>query len=463
MKYLPAWAICAVFWLCVGQAVAAEPVEDVSGVLERFVAKQDDAFTYRERSSMVIGDVEARELELVSQVWQGTAWRHRLILLKPKELTHPKQGLLLVVGGSWRGEEEPLFGQGRKLPKEVNMFLGTAREMGSVIAVVTRVPFQPMYEGLKEDDLIAFTMDRYLESGDTSWPLLLPMVKSAVRAMDATQAYSQETWGVEIEHFTVSGASKRGWTTWLTGATDKRVNAIVPIVIDVLNMQQQMKLHVAAWGAPSRMIRPYTERNILERFDSPRGQELIQMVDPYSYRNKLEHLLKTVLLATNDPYWPVDAANLYWDGLHGDKRLVYAPNSGHSMDRGILHVVGSVVATHIAAAEGLTLPNPTWTLSKDDTALHVDVTSQEKPTRAALWWADSNTRDFRESTWQTKPITVNGEKITSDVPRPTSGYRAAYISMTYPDLPTGFQVSTQIGVFASDAAGDPMEVGQLDD
>lgn len=43
---------------------------------------------------------------------------------------------------------------------------------------------------------------------------------------------------VIVKHkcFTISRhVTQRGWTTWLTGAVDKRVVAIVPVVMDELN------------------------------------------------------------------------------------------------------------------------------------------------------------------------------------------------------------------------------------
>ena len=448
--------LCALILLCTGNSLyAAEPSDDPAETLDRYIAKPDPAYAYHLRSSIELQGIQAHELELVSQDWRGTPWVHQLVLLKPEHLKHPKQGLLVIVGGSWRENEQPIFRQDREMPGEVAMFLGAAKELGSVIAVVSRVPFQPMYGGLKEDDLIAYTMDQYLDSGDDTWPLLLPMVKSAVRAMDATQAYSRDTWEVPIEHFTVTGASKRGWTTWLTAAADKRVNAIVPIVIDVLNIDDQMHHQKDTWGNPSEMISPYTKRNILERFDTPRGQRMLEIVDPYAYRDRLEHVQKTVLLGTNDRYWTVDAANLYWDGLAGDKRLVYAPNSGHKMKQGILHVLGSLTAAHAAAAEGRALPNPTWSLSREEDGLHFDITSVPAPVGALIWWADSKTRDFRNAVWQSKPVAANTEQLRGEVPRPASGYRAAYISMVFPGTPPGFHASTQIGVFASKAEHDP--------
>ena len=85
-----------------------------------------------------------------------------------------------------------------------------------------------------EDDFIAYTWDKFLRTGDEKWPARLPMTKSAVRAMDAVTQFAAapEGGGQKVARFVVSGASKRGWTTWTTAAVDKRVIAIAPAVID---------------------------------------------------------------------------------------------------------------------------------------------------------------------------------------------------------------------------------------
>ena len=84
---------------------------------------------------------------------------------------------------------------------------------------------------------MAETCVKYRETKEASWPLPFPMVKGLVKSRDALQAFAKEEWKFDVKDFVITGASKRGWTSWLTAATgDKRVKAIAPLVIDTLNM-----------------------------------------------------------------------------------------------------------------------------------------------------------------------------------------------------------------------------------
>src|SRR5205085_3793545 len=219
---------------------------------------------------------------------------------------------------------------GRASPGTIAFGLDLARKMGAPCAFLYGIPNQPLLGGKKEDALIAETFVRYLDTKDESWPLLFPMAKSLVKAMDALQAFADREWKAPVRSFIVAGGSKRGWTTWLTAAADPRVKAIAPMVIDTLNMRQQGPYQLKSFGAYSEQVRDYTARGLLPMADTPAAKRLWSMVAPYTYRDRLT-LPKLLIHGANDPYWTTDALNLYWDGLKGDKWVLYVPNAGHKL------------------------------------------------------------------------------------------------------------------------------------
>ena len=119
--------------------------------------------------------IEVTTLELVSQTWRGGRWTHTLYIARPGTVRHPATVFLDITHGASH----------KHLPAVKRL----AETGGTLVAVLTDVPNQPLYGNRYEDDLIAYTFDQYLRGGDDSWPLLLPMTKSAVRAMDAIQAW----------------------------------------------------------------------------------------------------------------------------------------------------------------------------------------------------------------------------------------------------------------------------------
>ena len=265
------------------------------------------------------------DIDLTSQVWQGITWKHALTVFVPlNDIEHKDTVLLFIMGGSTGGKPgDDDRAMGRKL--------ATAAQMP--VAFLNQVPNQPLLGDRKEDDLISETFLRYLDTKDATWPLLFPMVKSAVRAMDALQELGLEKHDQKIERFVVTGGSKRGWTTWLSAVADKRVAGIAPIVIDTLNFRPQMKHQKETWGRYSEQIADYTLKGLVEVMEKQPEVPLWRWVDPYTYRSQLT-LPKLIINGTNDRYWVIDAMNLYWDDLVGEKHVLYVPNAGHGLDDG---------------------------------------------------------------------------------------------------------------------------------
>jgi PhoPQ-activated pathogenicity-related protein len=229
----------------------------------------------------------------------------------------------------------------------------------------------------------------------------------------------------------VTGASKRGWTTWLTGAADSRVKGIAPMVIDVLNMAAQMPHQLEVWGAYSDEIDDYTERGIQDRMAIPEGQKLNSIVDPFSYRDRLT-MPKLILIGTNDPYWPVDAVNLYFDQLKGEKHILYVPNAGHDLGDGRRAIAG-IVAFFMSVASGTPLPAFSWDVKRDGNSAVLTVKAGTKPIEVNLWSATTPTRDFRPSPWQKVAMSAGLENsYRANVEIPQTGHIAFYGELVYP-------------------------------
>lgn len=415
-------AAALLVFACSTQVWADQPTPLPSDALAAYVARPDSSFTWRVRSEGKIGKSSYVELIMNSQTWRDTLWQHQLYIINPSTRNpDSRHALLFISGGRWKPELEGPATDSR-LPRNAERFAELTEKVRTPVAILRQVPFQPLFDGLTEDWIIALTFDRYLETGDQDWPLLLPMVKSVVRAMDTMQAIAADRWGFDINSFTVAGASKRGWTTWLTGAVDQRVTAMAPMVIDVVNMAEQMEHARATWGQPSHKIRPYTERNLHERLASPGGRALLEIVDPYSYRRVL-HQPKLIINGTNDEYWPLDALNLYWPALEGEKYLLYVPNNGHGL-KDYERVLGGLVALHRHVAHGDPLPTLDWQFEEAADRVRLELRPSMRAKRAVAWIARSPTRDFRGARWESVMMKRKGGLYSIEVERPRTGYVA---------------------------------------
>jgi PhoPQ-activated pathogenicity-related protein len=412
--------------LCLAPVLARGTSENE---LARYVSTPDASYAWNEVKSRRVGSATVTELILTSQTWRGIPWKHHLVLVRPPNADQSSsQVLLFIHGGRWKPEYENGF-EGA-LPREAKHFVRLAETLRAPIAVLRHVPYQPIFDR-REDALIAYTFDQYLESGEADWPLLLPMVKSAVRAMDAIQAFAAERWQLSVASFTVAGASKRGWTSWLTAAVDPRVSSVAPIVIDMLNLPAQIELQRATFGELSDQVQDYVSIDLPGRIASERGEALLAMVDPYRY---LEDLTppKLIVLGTNDRYWPLDALKLYWDGLPEPKRVLYVPNQGHSVGD-LERLIAGLSALHRYSAHGEQLPTMTWTYATQADRLDVDVQSDRRPRQVRAWTATSATRDFREAHWTSHRCKREGEKYACSVERPTEGFVAMYAELWFQD------------------------------
>ncbi|OJW26939.1 MAG: hypothetical protein BGO49_21980 [Planctomycetales bacterium 71-10] len=390
--------------------------------LDEYVKKPDDAYAWKQVDvqETPLGKVAA--LELTSQVWQGITWKHSLRVYESAKTAQDAAVLLFITGGS----------TGNKPGADMEMLAFTlAKLTGARVALLSQVPNQPLLDGKKEDDLIAETFVNYLKTKDENWPLLFPMVKSAVKAMDAVQAWAKQERQVDVTKFVVTGASKRGWTTWLTSAVDDRVIALAPMVIVMLNLGAQGPNQLDVWGAYSVQIDDYVRRGLMEEMKTGPGTKLWRMVDPYTYRDRLADKPKFLLNGANDPYWTQNALDLYWDGLPGDKHVMFLPNAGHGLDGDRSWVINGLAAFFRGSVEGKPFPKLDWKLEPASKGQYMlKISADPAPKSARLWTATSETRDFRPSRWESTPLEP-GAIVSALVTAPEAGGKAVYADLEY--------------------------------
>jgi len=448
---------------CTADGPRRAELRDDATPLDRYVAAYDPAYSWEP-----VHDIEgvgclAHVLKMTSQTWltqakvDRTLWWHWLTIIEPEKV-NSDIALLFVRGGS--NDNEP--------PQKIRSTLARiATETGTIVAELRMVPNQTLlfhgdsYGPRNEDRLIAYGWDRFLRGGDPICLSRLPMTKSAVRAMDTISDYFRSRAAGDprtgrraernprVERFVVAGASKRGWTTWTTAAVDDRVVAIIPLVIDLLNLEESFRHHYNTYGFWAPAIKSYVDKGIPDWLGTPEMKRLREIVDPYEYRSRLT-MPKLMINATGDQFFVPDSSRLYYDDLPGEKHIRYVPNTTHSLRKTDAHE--SVLAFYRAIVTGAPRPEFSWTFDPDG-SIHVRTAGAISPIEARIWQATNPTaRDFRLETigpaWSSTVLSpdANGDYVAR-VAAPPSGWTAFFVELTYPGGgEESFKLTTEIRV-----------------
>lgn len=395
--------------------------------LDRYVKAPDPAYKYEIAGTLQGQGYTAQVIDLTSQAWLAegqvnrTAWKHWLTVIKPDKIDH-STGFLYITGGNNRDAA----------PKRADPFLAQLAVLThSVTAELRMVPNQPLsFDGETnprfEDSLIAYAWAKYLKGASEQWLPRLPMTKAAVRAMDTITAVSPG-----VTKFTVMGGSKRGWTTWTTGAVDSRVVAIVPAVIDMLNVVPSFNHHWRVYGSWAPAIKDYVANDIMRWSGTPRYREMMKIIEPYEYRGRLT-MPKYIVNAAGDEFFLPDSSQFYWNDLKGEKLLRYVPNTKHSL-------AGSDARETVTAFYSMVLnnkPRPRYRFRfEKDGAIRVQ--AQDPPEEVTLWQATNpDARDFRLDTigkaYQPTPLKTQKPGVyVAKVPKPAKGWTAFFVELRY--------------------------------
>jgi PhoPQ-activated pathogenicity-related protein len=417
--------------------------------LDEYVAKPDSTYAWKLLKTVAGDGYTTFVVDMKSQTWRSSpevdrpVWQHWLVIVKPNTVKYDT-AFLLIAGGS-NGKQPP--------DKPDPVTLAFAKATNSVVAGLSMIPNQPLVfnndgKARVEDDLIGYSWVKYMDTGDATWLARLPMVKSAVRAMDTvTDLLGSEKGGnTSIKKFVVAGGSKRGWTTWLTGAVDKRVAAIVPAVIDVVNVRACSANHFCSYGFFAPAVGDYIRHGIFDRSDAPQYADLLKIADPYSYRHRLT-MPKFIVNGAGDQYFPPDSSKFYFDDLKGVKYLRYVANTDHSLNA---DAVQSILAFYHGILRGSPLPKFSWKLQPDGSIL---VRTEDKPKEVILWQATNpKARDFRLESigpvYTKSSLQPGSDGIyVAKVQAPATGWTAFFAELVFDNgEKVPYKFSTQVSI-----------------
>src|SRR6516225_2439044 len=441
---------CSLMTAVFASAASAEDREQTA--LDRYVAAPDPSYRYEPVSTKAGDAYTANVLEITSQQWRTAdevdrpIWKHWLTIARPEHVT-TDTGLLVISGGS---NEKP--------PPKINALLTQlALATNSVISEVRMVPNEPLvFAGdgrkLTEDAITAFAGEKFLTTGDEPWRFRLPMTKSVVRAMDTITSFcaSPDGGGIPVNKFVVGGASKRGWTAWTVAAVDNRVVAIIPAVIDLLNLEPSFEHHYRAYGFWAPAIAEFECTGIMRWAHTPQFKELLHIEDPYSYRDRLT-MPKFIVNSAGDQYFLPDSSQFYFDNLRGEKYLRYVPNTDHSLKGSYQDAAESALAFYQSILTSTPRPRLAWNFFDDDGSIRVQ--TETRPTVVKLWQAHNrNVRDFRlEAIGRAYTSSIladqGGGLYVGKVPDSQLGWTAYFIELTFPGAgPYPYKFTTGIRV-----------------
>lgn len=385
-----------------------------------------------------------------TDVIKPTIWKHEIDIFVPIENSHVDTAALYITGG---------YINSKILRNNTPDKLIAQLIQHNIVIVLKDDPNQYLTinnKQLKEDEIIAFTWNRFIHNPKLSYyPLHIPMAVAAQQAMTVAQNILRQHH-ISINHFVVMGASKRGWATWMTALLDPRVISMIPIVVDVLNLEKQIshinKVYPQHWPIA---LNDYYLQHIPE-YANPHSSfysnylKLLQLEDPFtyfnvaSYQKKLTKISKYIINASGDDFFPPDSSQYYYHALPAKKLLFYLPNSGHYIEYSpsVSQLASSLSAFYKRIISHQALPVLTW---NRETTGKLKIHYSEKPSKIIMWSAENPiTRDFRYScSIHYRPMELKADEPETEltIPSAKQGWKASYVELDFAD---GLRASTPI-------------------
>ena len=415
-------------WVLAVFVVTATPLDD-------YINKPEPDFAWRDTGKVVwplaFGG-KAHMLNVTSLRWldesraatpNGAVWSHQVAVVVPKKLTVKNVSISVMTGGCIGDAPPTLTDEYLEVADKL------AHNTGAIAVVIYQIPncpvvfpSDPELRKRGEDALIAWAWYQYLEdpAHDPEWLPRLPMTKAGFQCMRAVEEWSKGQNIADLQGWIVSGASKRGWTTWMVGAATcascPRILGIAPLVPIVPDIVSEVHRQWRSYNGFTFAFNDYTEVNMTRYLDGEQFGVATRIMDPKYYGERLARLPKGVVLSSDDEFMQFDWSDIWYDQLTGDKHLLIAPNSEHSLASGIPEVVQTMSAAFGNIATGTALPSFDYAYDNATGALSVTIPNSTAHTKVVLRHGQTLSNERRDFRWIRQANNFTGNCTLPDVP-----------------------------------------------
>lgn len=455
----------AVFFTCNANSSAAPPPVNMTE-LDRYVRVVDPEFGWTDShyNFSFADDYVAYLFNLTSVAYLNASltdrsvWTHTVVYVVPTKLNASCDTAYVWL--TWGENGQPWSGTGQD-DVDIAVVTQVAIGTGCPAVAIYEIPNQRIcwYDDPtnpycdSEDGAIAYTFNRYLyRNKSAEWLLLFPMAKAGIRALDAIEEISAQVFHQPMTKFIVSGASKRGWTTWLVGATDykNRVIAIVPVVLDALNFGSFIHRQWRSYNAFTFALRPYADFGLTGATDMETFQTWSTEIDPYYYRERLT-MPKFAINAVGDEFQLLDDQAHWAHDMPGEMKTILIKDADHILITNFGLVIQAAVSFCQSVVFGIARPSYTWMI--DPLSGQIKVTTNVAPLSVSLVQTTIPTkqRDFRDVVltedpciihvlggcvrfyfWDSSPAGTSGPlTYVTNITAPTAGWTGFYLQLEF--------------------------------
>ncbi|MCX8064122.1 MAG: PhoPQ-activated pathogenicity-related family protein, partial [Candidatus Hydrogenedentes bacterium] len=410
-------------------------------------------------------------LELTSQSWHPEktfppVWRHWLTLLVPNRRT--KDSALLTLTSGLSSPEKPMS----EIPLSL---VSISASTNSIVAILEGFPIDPTgyYETpsnkveLKDIDFFIWSLRQYYDTNDPSWIVLLPMVKSVVSAINAIQEFILKDLKSEIpvKEFVLC-AEAPFFACWLVPAVDERVIGIAGINNFVYNIEVLIKNYLINEISLPSLFEEVDNKGLLQHFETQEGERLLNIIDPYNYRQFLK--IPKLIVSYNGPshsnfsFLAEEVASEIPDPIH----WTLFPHLSLSREPVFLSQNLNVLSSKTPVAPKIydfrdtlhvfyhrvinrkELPSILWNITPEGKC---SAKISEEVVEARAWFCIKGSKNeliHDQSSWQMILMTEIAEgTYEANLNLPKENYKAVFIEVVFPSLSgTNFPITSPIHI-----------------